>query len=140
TADWIFVDDGRVLSRWSNSEGDARRAMASGADGAADALTRRYAKHSPAGPPGKYRVTFTGINNGADYVRLSALLQGMSVVRGITPLRATPQGLEVDLELLTGLPGFRRMVDEDVLLEVGAPPEGETLPGQVAAPAVFQLL
>src|SRR3546814_19503943 len=81
----------------------------------------RYAKLSPAGPPCKYRVTFTGINSGADYVRLSALLQGMSVVRGITPLRATPQGLEVDLELLTGLPGFRRMVDEDVLPEVGAP-------------------
>src|SRR3546814_9859623 len=82
--------------------------MASGADGAADALTRRYAKLSPAGPPGKYRVTFTGINSGADYVRLSALLQGMSVVRGNTPLRATPQGLEVELEMLTGLPGFRR--------------------------------
>src|SRR3546814_8894757 len=96
------------------------------------ALTKRYAKRSPAGPPGKYRVTFTGINNGADYVRLSALLQGMSVVRGITPLRATPQGLEVDLELLTGLPGFRRMVDEDVLLAVGAPVEGaETVPGEV---------
>src|SRR3546814_14169451 len=113
--------------------------MASGADGAADALTRRYAKLSPAGPPGKYRVTFTGINSGADYVRLSALLQGMSVVRGITPLRATPQGLEVDLELLTGLPGFRRMVDEDVLLEVGAPGgDGAPVPGEVAAPAVFQ--
>lgn len=141
TADWIFVDDGRVLSKWSHSESDARRAMASGADGAADALTRRYAKLSPAGPPGKYRVTFTGIDDGADYVRLSALLQDMSVVRGITPLSATPQGFEVDLELLTGLPGFRRMVDEDVLLEVGAPVEGdEAVPGEVVAPAVFQLL
>lgn len=141
TADWTFVDDGRVLSTWSDSQGDARRAMASGADGAADALTKRYAKRSPAGPPGEYRVTFTGIDDGTDYVRLSALLQGMSVVRGITPLRATPQGLEVDLELLTGLPGFRRMVDEDVLLEVGAPREGdETVPGEVVAPAVFHLL
>src|SRR3546814_11736523 len=95
-------------------------------------MTRRYGKLGAAGRPGKARVTFTGINNGADYVRLSALLQGMSVVRGITPLRATPQGLEVDLELLTGLPGFRRMVDEDVLLEVGGPVEGaESVPGEV---------
>ena len=141
TADWVFVDDGRVLSKWSESAGDARRAMASGADGAADALTRRYAKRSPAGPPGKYRVTFTGIDDGADYVRLSSLLQGMSVVRGITPLRATPQGLELELELLTGLPGFRRMLDEDVLLEVGAPAEGQAhAPGDVVAPVVFQLL
>jgi hypothetical protein len=139
TADWIFVDNGRVLSRWSGNEGDARRAMATGADGAADALTRRYAKHSPAGPPGRYRVTFTGIDDGADYVRLSALLQGMSVVRGMTPLRATPEGLEVDLELLTGLPGFRRMVDDKVLVEVGASGE-ESTPGDVVAPAVFRLL
>jgi hypothetical protein len=139
TADWIFVDNGRVLSRWSGNEGDARRAMATGADGAADALTRRYAKHSPAGPPGRYRVTFTGIDDGADYVRLSALLQGMSVVRGMTPLRATPEGLEVDLELLTGLPGFRRMVDDKVLVEVGASGE-ESTPGDVFAPAVFRLL
>src|SRR3546814_17059633 len=62
TADWIFVDDGRVLSKWRDSKSDARRAMASGADGAADALTRRYAKLSPAGPPGKYRGHFTGIH------------------------------------------------------------------------------
>ena len=65
-ADWTFVDNGRVLSKWSTSEGDARRAMAGGADGAADALTKRYAKRSPSGPPGKYRVTFTGIDDGAD--------------------------------------------------------------------------
>src|SRR3546814_13448974 len=95
--------------------------MASGADGAADALTRRYATLSPAGPPGKYRVTFTAINSGADYVRLSALLQGMSVVRGTTPLRATPQGLAVALQLLTGMPGFRREVVEERLPELGAP-------------------
>lgn len=139
TADWTFIDNGRVLSSWSNSEGDARRAMAGGADGAADALTKRYAKHSPAGPAGKYRVTFTGIDDGSDYVRLSALLQGMSVVRGMTPLRATPEGLEVDLDLLTGLPGFRRMVDDKVLMEVGAVGEGST-PGEVVAPAVFRLL
>ena len=143
TADWTFVDNGRVLSKWSGSEGDARRAMATGADGAADALTKRYARHSPAGPPGKYRVTFTGIDDGSDYVRLSALLQGMSVVRGMTPLRATPEGLEVDLELLTGLPGFRRMVDDEVLLEVGATGDatpGEAAPGEVVAPVVFRLL
>ncbi|HZW17277.1 MAG TPA: DUF2066 domain-containing protein [Luteimonas sp.] len=141
TADWIFVDNGRVLSKWSDSEGDARRAMAGGADGAANALTKRYAKRSPSGPAGKYRVTFTGIDSGADYARLSGLLQGMSVVRGITPLRATQDTLEVDLDLLTGLPGFRRMVDKDVLLEVGAPADGEE-PAQdvVVAPAVFRLL
>ena len=139
TADWTFVDHGRVLSSWSGNESDARRAMASGADGAADALTKRYAKRSPSGPPGKYRVTFTGIDDGDDYIRLSAMLQGMSVVRGITPLRATPEGLEVELDLLTGLAGFRHMADDAVLMEVGGGEE-DLVPGAVVAPVVFRLL
>ncbi len=49
-ADWIFVDSGRVLSKWSETGADARRAMAAGADGAADALIRRYAKRAARGP------------------------------------------------------------------------------------------
>lgn len=117
-ADWVFVDNGRVLSRWSEDHVDARRAMATGADGAADALTRRYAKASPAGQPATQRMVFTGIRSAADYLRLSGTLQRMSVVRGIRPVRATPEGLEADLELLTGIAGFRRIVDGDVLLEV----------------------
>jgi uncharacterized protein len=116
-ADWIFVDGGRVLSRWSDSHADARRAMATGADGAADALARRYAKASPAGQQATQRIVFTGIHSSADYLRLSGALQRMSVVRGIRPVRAMPDGLEVDLDLLTGLAGFRRMVDGAVLVE-----------------------
>ena len=41
----------------------------------------------------------------------------MSVVQGMTPLRATPTGLEMELDLLTGLPGFRQLADESVLVE-----------------------
>jgi len=39
-------------------------------------------------------------------------------------LRATPDGLELDLELTSGLSGFRRMVDrDDVLVDSeGEPP------------------
>ncbi|MHC9085008.1 DUF2066 domain-containing protein [Luteimonas sp. RIT-PG2_3] len=118
TADWVFVDNGRVLSRWSEDSGDARRAMATGADGAADALTRRYAKASPGGQPATQRMVFTGINSSADFTRLSALLQRMSVVRGFRPVRAMPGQLEVDLDLLSGIAGFRRVVDGDVLSEV----------------------
>ncbi|GAE55394.1 hypothetical protein XPR_2029 [Xanthomonas arboricola pv. pruni MAFF 301420] len=32
TADWVFVDNGNVLSSWTSSDADARRAMAAGAD------------------------------------------------------------------------------------------------------------
>lgn len=113
TADWIFVDAGKVLATWSTSDGDARQAMASGADGAADALIKRYAKSGAAGPAGIYRVKFHGIDSVDDYLRLSSVLQGMSVVRQIIPVRATPEVLELDLELLSGIAGFNRMLGTD---------------------------
>jgi hypothetical protein len=76
-------------------------------------------------------VAFTGIRSADDFIRLSAYLQSTSVVRGITPVRATPDTLEVDLDLLTGLSGFRRVVDADVLAEVEGGPDG--------VPPVFRL-
>ena len=94
------------------------RQAESGGDGAADALVKRYAKAAETGPAGSYRFTFTGIDSSDDFIRLAGALQGMSVVQGITPLRATPEGLEVELDLLTGMPGFRSLADENVLVEV----------------------
>jgi hypothetical protein len=123
-ADWTFVDDGRVLATWSEEDALARRVIASGADGAADALVRRYAKAGAVGEPGVERLVVTGINSANDYVRLSAWLQSTSVVRGIRPVRATPNSLELELDLLTGLEGFRRVLDESVLVESGANIEG----------------
>ena len=127
-ADWILVDGGRVLSRWSGDDTDARRVMAAGADGAANALVKRYARRSGpgVGSPGSYTVSFAGIDNGDDYIRLSALLQKVSVVRAFRPVRAAPGMLDVQLDLTTGLAGFRRLagdalVPDDTAAD-GAPP------------------
>lgn len=117
-ADWTFVDNGRVLSEWSSENANARMAMAAGADGAADALVRRYARVPEAGARGSYRIAFAGVGSSDDYIRLSAHLQGMSVVQRITPVRATGEVVEFELELLSGLPGFRRLADARVLSEV----------------------
>ncbi len=122
TADWTFVDAGKVLSSWSTSDGDARRAMAGGADGTADALVKRYAKRSASGPAGTYRVVFTGIHDTNDYLTLMAQLQKMAVVRRIVPVRAAGDTLELDLELISGLSGFRRMLGDSSPLAGG---EGE---------------
>ncbi len=130
-ADWIFVDNGRVLSRWSERDTSARSILATGADGAADALIKRYAKATAPSDPVSQALVFTGVRSSADYLRLSAALQRMSVVRAIRPQRASGDRLEVELDLLTGLGGFRSMADEAVLLEV----EG----GDEFAPPVFVL-
>ena len=124
-ADWIFVDHGKVLSRWSSDDRNARRTMAAGADGAADALVRRYAKAAPVGPAGLYVVRFSGIDSSQDYMRLSAYLEGLSVVQGITPLRATPEALELELQLTTGVRGFDRVLDDEMLEADAAAIEGQ---------------
>lgn len=113
TADWTFIDGGKVLATWSVSDPDARRAMSSGADGAADALVKRYGKRGSAGPAGTYRVVFNGIASTDDYLRLMGYLQKMSVVKRITPVRASGETLELDLELVSGLSGFRRMLNDE---------------------------
>nr|WP_231496955.1 DUF2066 domain-containing protein [Pseudoxanthomonas suwonensis] len=113
TADWTFVDAGRVLATRTVDEADARRAIASGADVAADALVQRYAKAPPSEPAGTYRLVFTGLRSAEDYLRLSAALQRMPVVRGIVPARADGDRVEFDLELLTGVSGFNRMLGPD---------------------------
>lgn len=125
-ADWIFVDSGKVLSTWTSEEADARRAMSGGADGAADALMRRYAKRgTAAGPPGVYRVTFTGLTSSDDYIRLSGYLQRLAVVRKITPVRATAGGVELELDLISGLPGLKRMSEGDDVIEAQEGLEGQ---------------
>ncbi len=121
SADWILVDAGKVLASWQTSSMDARRAMAGGAEGAADALFKRYAKAGSAGPPGRYRVRVLGIGGADDYLRLAGFLDGISIVRRITPVGATPDALELDLELASGIAGFVRYASRGgTLLPVSA--------------------
>ncbi len=127
TADWTFVDGGKVLLTKTVEQGDARRALSSGADVAGDALSRKYARRNAVGPAGIYRVAFTGVDSTDDFIRLSAYLQQLPVVRKITPVRATPSAIEYDLELITGIAGLKRMADEEVLS------------GGDGEPATFQL-
>ena len=85
----------------------------SGADVAADALIGRYAKRLPSEPAGTYRVAFSGLRSAEDYLRVSAMLQKMPVVRRIAPARADGGRVEFDLDLLTGMSGFERMLGTD---------------------------
>ena len=126
-ADWTFVDNGRVLNSWSREDIDARRAMAAGADGAADALIRRYARSSGgAGPAGTYRIRVVGIDSADDYILLMSHLQELAVVRKVRPVGATADGLLLDLDLISGLSGFRRMIQpRGILVGAEATAEGE---------------
>ncbi|WP_240626219.1 DUF2066 domain-containing protein [Pseudoxanthomonas sp. SGT-18] len=123
--DWTFVDAGRVLATRTVNESDPRRALSSGADVAADALIQRYAKVPVSEPAGTYRVVVTGLHGAEDYLQVSALLQRLPVVRRIAPVRASGDRVEFDLDLLTGLSGFDRMLGQNAPVE---PVEG--VPGE----------
>ncbi|MGN6150396.1 MAG: DUF2066 domain-containing protein, partial [Lysobacteraceae bacterium] len=117
---------------WPPDTPAPRAAGAGGADGAAEAhITGNPRRGAAPGPPGTSRVLITGIDSADDYVRLMAHLQELSVVRKARPVRATAEGLLLDLDLISGLPGFRRMVaDRGVLVapatddQDAPPPEG----------------
>ena len=117
-ADWVFLDNGRALARTSSTDSDARRAMAAGADVAADALIRKYAKPAKTvGPPGKYVLTITGVNSTDDFIRLAGYLERSAVVKRATPLRASPDGLTYEVELVSGVAGLAKVAARDGVLE-----------------------
>jgi len=115
-ADWTFVDKGKVLSTWQTKHADARKAMAGGADGAADALFKRYAKAGSAGPAGTYRVRILGVDSAEDYMRLVDYLDGLSIVKRLSPVAAMPGELQLDLDLATGISGFSRLTERGGVL------------------------
>ncbi|MGY3265341.1 hypothetical protein ACVWZN_001414 [Lysobacter sp. HA35] len=117
-AEWTFLDNGKQLAKSATYDRDARRAMSGGADIAADALIRKYARPGKAlGPPGTYTITFTGVNSTDDFIRLAAYLERNAVVKRATPVRATPEGLVYELELVSGVAGFSRMASRDGVVE-----------------------
>ncbi len=140
-ADWRFVDRGKVLSTWSTSNPDARRAMAGGADGAADALFKRYAKAGSSGAPGTFRVRILGLHSSDDYLRLMGYLDRLSIVKGVRPVMATADALELDLDLATGLAGFGRIAGRGGLLSpvAGAAPGDAGTAATPAATSTFRL-
>ncbi|MBS0193436.1 MAG: DUF2066 domain-containing protein [Proteobacteria bacterium] len=109
-AQWILLDGGIELARWGETNGDARLAMADGADAAADALAKKYAKVVVASPPGTFTVDIDGIRSGDDYVRAMGYLQGIGIVRRIVLLGVTNDRLHMQLDLATGVEGLRNVV------------------------------
>jgi hypothetical protein len=110
TADWVLSSGETELSRWSYSDPSPQRAIASGADGAADAIARRDAAPLDVGTPGPLVVEIAGLRGGSDYTRAMGYLQTLAVVRSLKVLQASPDSLRVELDLAVGPEGFARFV------------------------------
>lgn len=110
SVEWTLREGGSEVARWSASHEDARLALSDGADGAVDALGRRYADLLASGPPGSYEIVVHGLRSGEDYLRLMGYLDTLAIVRSAAPLQARDDSLRLRLELAAGLEGFRRLV------------------------------
>ncbi|KFL37043.1 DUF2066 domain-containing protein [Arenimonas donghaensis] len=121
TADWVLSSGGSELSRWSFSDPSPQRALASGADGAADAIARRDATRAAVGEPGVHVVRISGLRLADDFTRAMGYLQTLPVVRELTVLEATPDSLQLRLDLAVGLSSFDGFLAAGDVLEAQAP-------------------
>lgn len=110
TADWVLSRGEQELSRWSFTDPSPQLAIASGADGAADAIARRDAVAVDVGQPGPLGIEITGLRDGADFARAMGYLQSLAVVRELRVVEAGPESLKLHLELAVGPEGFARFV------------------------------
>jgi len=117
TADWVLGSGDAELARWSYSDPSPQRAIASGADGAADAIAARDARSMDMGQPGTLVVAVTGLQDSNDFLRTMGYLQTLAVVRSITVLEAGPGQLDLSLDLAIGPEGFARFVAAGSTLE-----------------------
>jgi hypothetical protein len=118
-ADWIVVDDGKVIGRGSDTDANALNAMASGADTAADVLGRRYARGGNAMPPLQRDVRLTGLDRDG-WLRVAAWLESQPLVADWAPTRAEGDALSLHLRVYGGSAGLARLLstaDAPVLVD-----------------------
>ena len=119
-ADWVLLDGGVELGRWNDVNPDARLAMANAADIAADTLAKKYARVVAGGPPGTFTVSIDGVRTADDYVRAMGYLESLGIVRRIVLVRVVDARLDMQLDLATGLEGFRNVVAVGQVLELAS--------------------
>jgi hypothetical protein len=126
TADWVLSRGESELSRWTYSDTSPQRVIASGADGAADALAARDGIAFATGQPGPLQIEVAGIRSAADFARAMGYLQSLPVVRSVDVLEAGADTLRLQLDLAVGPEGFDRFVASGSTLDADTVPTGDT--------------
>lgn len=123
--EWILIDGGTQLHRWSASDANAATVLAAGADGAASSLSRHFSARILTGPAGDYEVMILGLVDGDDYGRLLAYLKRVPVIRSIQPLQGSGDTLRLKLALSSGVEGLARLARSGAVLRpLETPVEG----------------
>ncbi|MEO8160211.1 MAG: DUF2066 domain-containing protein [Arenimonas sp.] len=130
-ADWVMSQGGVEIARWSYTDADPRRVIASGVDEGANALAARDSVKLDSGVAGLYAVEVTGVDTQGEYLRLMGYLETLAVVRRVGVTEAVPGQLRVQLDLSVGMRGFRTLVASGGVLRAlsEAPAEGAPASG-----------
>jgi hypothetical protein len=129
---WVLSQDGVEIARWPVTEADPQRAIATGADGAADALSKREAVYLPIGTAGTYLIDVVGIAGQDDFLRVMSYLQNQPVVQKASVVEVTPDHLRLQLDLRVGVRGFRVLAESGDTLR--ALDDGSSVPDSSALP------
>jgi hypothetical protein len=131
---WVLSQGGVEITRWPVTVADPQRAIATGADGTADALAKREAVYLPIGVGGSYQIDVVGIASQEDFLRVMAYLQNQPIVQRASVVEVTPEHLCLQLDLRVGLRGFRVLTESGDTLRalddapVAAPDPDSTMP------------
>ena len=141
SAQWVMTQDGVEVARWVDTKSDPRQVIASGADGAADAIAKRDSVYLNTGVAGKYRIDVIGVDNSQDFVRLMGYLQQMAIVKRVQVIQASPELLKLELDMNVGMKGFYTLIGSGDTLrstdgsstadssdETAPPPETKSVP------------
>ena len=130
-ADWVMSQAGVEIARWSYTDVDPRRVIASGVDEGANALAARDSVKIDSGVAGLYAIEVAGVQTQADYLRLMGYLETLAIVRRVGVTEAIPGQVRVQLDLSVGMKGFRTLIAGGSTLR----PLGETPVADGATPA-----
>jgi len=131
---WILSQGGVEIARWPVTDADPQRAIATGADGAADALAKRDAVYLPIGAGGSYLIDVIGVASQADFLRVMEYLQNLAIVQKASVVEVTPDHLRLQLDLRVSVRGFRVMAESGNTLR--AMDDSPISPEDGAAPVV----
>lgn len=133
TSEWLLADGTEELARWSVTDPSPQRAIAAGADRAADTLAARQAKRVEAGKAEVLEAEILGIDSQSAWLDLAAYLQSLPVLRGLDVIEAQPDAMRVRLDLAVDRTRFEAMLagSGHLVPEATAPATDPTLPTRV---------
>jgi hypothetical protein len=133
---WTLLDDGRVHDRWQGTAASREEALSFGIDQMANAYAARYAvRGGAAAASGTLVLEVSGVEDAADYARVSKYLSGLSSVTAADLVEMSGDRLVFQVRLR----GDRINLQQAIALASVLRPAEAPVPASPDAPLRYQL-